>query len=58
MFAKTLKGAFCGIWGALVLCAILIGAGVYLPPLARVLGLSDPGPVGRSHPQRATRIAA
>ncbi|EED34961.1 calcium-transporting ATPase, P-type (transporting), HAD superfamily, subfamily IC [Luminiphilus syltensis NOR5-1B] len=34
------------IWMALLLCLILLGAAVYLPPLASVLSLSHPGAVG------------
>lgn len=31
------------IWAALLLCSVLVGAAVYLPPLAAVLSLVNPG---------------
>ena len=34
------------VWGALLLCTVLLLAAVYVPLLSRVLGTSDPGVVG------------
>jgi Ca2+-transporting ATPase len=34
------------VWGALALCTLLLLAAVYLPGLAGVLSLADPGPEG------------
>jgi Ca2+-transporting ATPase len=34
------------IWGALLLCALLLAATVYVPVLAMVLDVADPGPKG------------
>jgi Ca2+-transporting ATPase len=34
------------VWGALALCAALLLAAVYVPPLAQVLSVADPGPQG------------
>ena len=31
------------IWGALVLCSLLLAATVYVPLLAKVLNVADPG---------------
>jgi Ca2+-transporting ATPase len=32
------------IWGALALCSLLLAATVYVPLLAEVLGVANPGP--------------
>ncbi len=34
------------VWGALVLCLLLLAAALYIPVLSDVLVLSDPGPNG------------
>jgi Ca2+-transporting ATPase len=34
------------VWGALAACAALLLAAVYLPPLARILQVTNPGPQG------------
>ena len=34
------------IWGALVLCSLLLAAAVYVPILAEILNIADPGTNG------------
>ena len=34
------------VWGALILCALLVLAAVFVPPVAHVLGIADPGARG------------